>query len=191
MTEIYNCSQQGFAYGNLIFAVMGSMAVIGFLVWLVFLIKSFFTNRRLFKSISGYVKLLIVIFGIPMFGIMTLYNVSMIYSYYEYQTFLEEDSYIVESGKIEDLQIYEITERGQVGEEADGDDDSYDFPDGCEIVFYLNGKFFDSYFAYGENVFSYDDIKLLRKSDSVEVKYITENDERVILSMSVSGAAER
>ena len=187
MIEIYNCTRQGFAYGNLIFAVMGAMAVIGLLVWLVFLMKSYFTNRRLFKGISGYVKLLIAIIGIPMFSVMALYNVSIICSPYEYQTVLEENGYIVESGKIEDLQIYEITETGHVGEEADGDDDSYDFPDGCEIVFYLNGKFFDSYFAYGANIFSYDDIKLLRKSDSVEIKYIVENGERVILSMAVSG----
>ena len=190
MTEIYNCTRQGFAYGNLILTILGVVAVVGGAAGLINLVKLFFRDTQKFMKNYGVMKVIIILIVCPVFALTWIpSNVDSILRHYEYPKILEENAYIVESGKIEDLQIYEITERGQVGEEADGDDDSYDFPDGCEIVFYLNGKFFDSYFAYGANVFSYDDIKLLRKSDSVEIKYIVENGERVILSMSVSNAA--
>lgn len=188
MTEIYNCAQQGFAYGNMILAALGIAAVVGSAVNLIYLVRLFFKDTQKFMKSFGVIKVIIILIVCPLFAISWIpENVQGILSHYEYPKLLEENAYTVESGKIEDLQVYEINKQGRVGIEADGDDDSYDFPRGCEIVFYLNGKFFDSGYAYGENVFSYEDIKLLRNSEEVEVKYIKENGEKVILSMSVSG----
>lgn len=188
MTEIYNCAQQGFAQGNLVFAVMGIIFVVGGAANLIYLVWLFFKDTQKFMKKYGVVKVIVILIVCSAFVLFWIpSNVQGIRSHYDYSKLLEEKAYKIEIGKIEDLQIYEINKQGRVGIEADGDDDSYDFPRGCEIVFYLNGKFFDSGYAYGENVFSYDDIKLLRNSETVEVKYIKENGEKVILSMSVSG----
>lgn len=187
MTEIYNCAQQGFAQGNLVFAVMGILLVVGGAANLIYLVRLFFKDTQKFMKKYGVIKIIIILIVCPAFVFFWIpSNVQGIRSHYDYPKLLEENAYKVEIGKIEDLQVYEINKEGRVGIEADGDDDSYDFPRGCEIVFYLNGKFFDSGYAYGENVFSYEDIKLLRNSETVEVKYIKEKGEKVILSMSVS-----
>ena len=185
MTEIYNCSQQGFHYGNLVFAAIAFILVAGGAATLIYLAVLFFKNKQL--KTHGVFKAIVILIVCSVFAFSVIPSnlQQTIGAYYEYPKLLENNAYMVERGKIEDLQLYEMS-KGKVVKEAEGDEDSYDFPYGCEIIFYLNGAFFDSYYSYGGNVFSYDDIKLLRNSESVEVKYIIENDQKVILSMSVS-----
>lgn len=171
MTEVYSVLNQA-QMGDLWFIpiIFGTFGGMFFLFLLIRLIKMFTTH----KIFIGKILLNIFAMGFVVLWISLLtWGVSGgRQTYAEYCEALENNTCLVESGTPERLEIYK---------DRASDEEDY------EITFYLNGKYFDSYYAYGECNFSESDLELIKNSEIIEVKYIVdEANDNIMLSMSVS-----
>ena len=93
-------------------------------------------------------------------------------TYNEYIEAWESGAYSVEVGDPSRLEVYN-------SEDEDG-------KPVYEVSFWINGKYFDSYLAYGEGDFSRSDLRLIQSSEIFEVKYIVDDaGDNIMLSMSV------
>lgn len=185
MTEIYNFGEQGLGYGNLILVLLGIVFVIGAVIALLVLIKTYFANKMLFVKTWGYFKILVIIIVALSISIIFIpKQIKTFLLYFDYQRLMDEKAYIVEIGKIQNLATYEVI-NNKIQDKYDGYDERYDYPYGSEISFYLNGQFFDTIDSYGQNCFSKKDLELIAASDIIEVKYVIKNDVKVILSLSI------
>lgn len=171
MTEVYSILNQappgennGWIIGLAVF--WGAV----FLILLFGLVKKLMKPKGSGGKIVGNILAMVfiivasVVFAISMWGEKLLYD--------EYMEAWESGAYSVESGEPSRLEIYTS---------EDGDGNTV-----YEVSFWVNGKYFDSYYAYGEGNFSRSDVKLIDSSEVFEVKYIVDEfDENVILSLSV------
>ena len=171
MTEVYSILNQewtnDFWQVPIIFGVFGGVI---FLISLISLIKMIVTQNVFLRKIV--INVLSMVF-IAIWTAIVLFSISGDKKMYEdYCAALENGTCLVETGEPERIEIYRIYE----------DDDTA----GHEISFYLNGKYFDSKYAYESGIFSDSDLRLIESSEIFEVKYIVdEYDDNIILSMSV------
>lgn len=112
----------------------------------------------------AFIIVICVLFGISVWDDKQTYN--------EYLEAWDSGAYSVEVGEPGRLEIYPF-------EDEDG-------KTVYEISFWINGKYFDSDYAYGECYFSKSDLRLIQSSEIFEVKYIVdEYEDNIILSLSV------
>ncbi|MCH5317874.1 MAG: hypothetical protein J1E05_07840 [Eubacterium sp.] len=170
MTEVYSVLNQAPAddlwFIPVIFGVFGGV----FFLALLFSLYKMITTQNIFIG-----KIVLHVFAMG-FAIVWLALFFFGFSgekrmYEEYCEALESNTYLVESGTPSRLDYYPY----------DDEEENTVY----EVSFWINGKYFDSGYAY-EGTFSESDLELIKNSETVEVKYIVdEENENIILSMSV------
>lgn len=171
MTEVYSILNQAAPEADTGF-VTGVWVFFGvlFLILCISLLKKVTTNNTSIGRIIGhifsmaFIIVICVLFGISVWDDKQTYN--------EYIEAWDSGAYSVEIGEPGRLEIYPF-------EDEDG-------KTVYEISFWINGKYFDSDYAYGECYFSKSDLRLIQSSKIFEVKYIVdEYEDNIILSLSV------
>lgn len=171
MTEVYSVIEQKTEPGTIFMLAIFVAVGVGLLTFFIIQTIRMITSKKV--SVIG----IIMGVGAIAFGVFWLYIlISGVWStdktYTEYMKAWESGSYSVESGVPEELNVYKPPRS------------NYD--DGCTVSFKLNGKYFDTWYAFGADTISESEWAMIKNSKAFEVKYITDDEgNNVIFSLSV------
>lgn len=170
MTEVFSVIEPEATPGSGIFLAIAAAVFIGLLIFFIFTAIKSVVQRDIIGAVVGAVVTCLAVLG-AVFVAAEFRNTDQAYD--ELERVWESGAYSVESGKPEGLDVYKYPRSGS--------------DEGCEVSFWLNGKFFDTTYAFGADAITESEWAIIKKSKEFEVKYTTDTDgNNVIFNLSVA-----
>lgn len=172
MTEVYGVINQEMAAGTVVvlvlFVLAGAAMLSLFLIRFIKIIKV--RKPTIVESLVHIIAMAFMCFWLCVLisGVLSTHK-----THSEYLKIWESGAYSVESGTPEELDVYRLPRSRHA--------------DGYEVSFWLNGKYFDTEYAFGDDIISESEWAIIKNSKEFEVKYTTDDEgNNVIFSLSVS-----
>lgn len=170
MIEVFSVTEPEAAPGSGFWLAIAAVVFIGLLVFFIITAIKGVVQKDIIGTAVGVVAVCIAVLG-------AAFVATQIKGFDKAYDALEQvwasGAYSVESGAPEELDVYKYPRSGS--------------DENCNISFWLNGKFFDTTYAFGADGITESEWAIIKKSKKFEVKYSTDKDgNNVIFSLSVA-----
>ena len=170
MTEVFSVIEPEATPGSGILLAVAAVIFIGLLVFFIVTAIKGVVQKDIIGTVVGAVAVCLAVLGAA-FVATQIKGFDKAYDALE--RVWESGAYSVESGAPEELGVYKYPRSGS--------------DEGCEVSFWLNGKFFDTTYAFGADTITESEWAIIKKSKEFEVKYTTDTDgNNVIFNLSVA-----